>query len=76
MALIRPLFFFGALGAGLLFCYLSSPPPHVVVKFPTPYNADSTVYKDESNTCYKYAAEQVACPADKSLIKAQPLTTT
>lgn len=72
---IKPLFFFVAFAFGILFCYVLAPTPHVVVKFPTPYNADSTVYRDKANTCYKYAADQVACPIDKSIIKAQPILT-
>ena len=70
---IKPLYFFAAFALGLLYCYLSAPSPQVVIKFPTPYNADTTVYTDESDTCYKYAAEKVSCPAEKSQIKAQPI---
>ena len=70
---IKPLYFFAAFAAGLLFCYIMAPTPRIVVKFPTPYNADSTVYVDKADTCYKYAAEQVSCPLDKSTIRAQPI---
>jgi hypothetical protein len=49
-----------------------SPAPHVVVKFPSPYNQD-IVYRDKSNTCYKYQADKGSCPMDKSAIKSQPV---
>lgn len=70
---IRPLYFFGAFALGILFCYVLSPAPRVVVKFPTPYNAETTLYRDKADTCYKYNAEQVSCPLDRSTIRVQPL---
>ena len=70
---IKPLYFFAAFAIGLMFCYILTPPPKVVVKFPTPFNADETIYVDPSDTCYKYAAESVSCPLDKDTIRAQPI---
>lgn len=70
---INPLVFFLAFAAGLLFCYLYNPAPTIVVKFPSPYNAGQVIYKDSSDTCYKYTADKVACPIDSSLIKPQPI---
>lgn len=58
---------------GLFFVYILSPPPNVVLKFPSPYNAGKITYKDKSDTCYTYKADKVACPYDKNLIKPQPL---
>ena len=58
---------------GLFFVYILTPPPNVVLKFPSPYNAGKITYRDKSDTCYVYKADQVACPIDKSLIKPQPL---
>jgi hypothetical protein len=34
-----------ALGAGLLVTYMTVPPPKIVIKFPTPYNAGKIVYE-------------------------------
>jgi hypothetical protein len=31
------------------------------------------VYEDKNNSCYKYKADRVDCPKDKSLVKPQPL---
>ena len=73
---IQPLYFFAAFALGLLFCYILTPPPEVVIKFPTPYNADEIVYKDGTDTCYKYAAEQISCPRDPSIIRDQPIAPT
>lgn len=70
---INPLFFFLAFAVGLFVVYIFNPPPNVVVKFPSPYNAGKVVYKDKSDSCYTYKADKVQCPLDKSLIKPQPL---
>lgn len=70
---INPFYFFVSLAIGFLLVYIMTPPPNVVVKFPSPYNAGKVVYKDKSDTCYKYDAEKQTCPADKTLIKPQPL---
>lgn len=70
---INPLVFFISFGIGLLVCYVYNPKPKVIVKFPSPYNAGKVLYKDNSDSCYKYNASKVACPIDKDLIKEQPI---
>lgn len=70
---IHRLSFFIAFAVGLLACYVLTPPPKVVIKFPTPWNAGQVVYKDKSDNCYVYKADAVACPKDKSTIKPQPI---
>jgi hypothetical protein len=66
-------YFFGSFCIGLFFCYLLSPPIEIVYKFPSPLNAGKIKYKSsESDTCYVYKAENVACPLDKGNIRPQP----
>ena len=48
-----------SLSVGIFFCYLLTPTPNIVIKFPTPDNVDSTVYVDETNNCYKYRADEI-----------------
>ena len=60
---LRPLYFFTAFAIGLLFCYLVTPPPTVVVKFPSPHNAGRVIYKDDADSCFKFNAARVACKA-------------
>ena len=69
---IDPLAFLIALAIGLLLCYVTNPTPKMVVKFPSPINAGKVTYKTD-DSCYKFEAEKTTCPADKSLIKAQPI---
>lgn len=61
-------YFVISLTVGLLFAYLFTPQPEVIIKYPTPENAGKVVYKDVSDVCYKYKANEVSCPADKSKI--------
>jgi hypothetical protein len=66
-------FFLLAFAVGLLVCYLMAPPPEVVVKFPSPFNAGKIVYQDKAGTCFMYKADKSACPKDKASIKEQPI---
>lgn len=66
-------YFFAAFAVGLFFCYVLTPPPEVVIKFPTPYNAGAVRYKNDADTCYVYRADKVACPFDRTMIKPQPV---
>lgn len=66
---IHPIAFFIALFIGLFFCYISTPLPTIVYKYPTPLNAGKVIYKDKVDTCYVYKANEIQCPADKTQIK-------
>lgn len=70
---LNPLAFFIAFAIGLFMCYVTQPRPEMVVKFPSPFNAGDITYTDKSSNCFKFKAEKVSCPIDKSLIKPQPI---
>ena len=71
---LNPYYFAAAFGIGMLIVYISTPPPQVVLKFPSPYNAGTIEYTDKAGACYTYKAEQVPCPKDGAAnIKAQPI---
>jgi len=61
--------FFIALAVGIFITYIYSPPKKIIIKWPTPENAGKIVYKDDSDTCYKYKANEIPCPDDKTQIK-------
>lgn len=71
---LRPLHFFAAFAIGLLVSYMMTPAPKVVVKFPSPYNAGSVVYKDDADNCFKFNAKKVSCADNRAAIRPQPLT--
>lgn len=54
-----------ALAIGMLYVYLKTPMPKIVIKYPNPDNINKVVYKDGSDNCYVYNADKVTCPADK-----------
>jgi hypothetical protein len=66
---IDPTAFFIALAIGLFFTYIFSPPKKIIIKWPTPQNAGKIIYKDSAESCYKYKANEIPCPDDKSQIK-------
>jgi len=61
-------FFLISLCVGFFFVYIFTPYPDVVIMYPTPENAGKIVYKDAADVCYKYRADEVSCPDDKSKI--------
>jgi hypothetical protein len=62
-----------AFAVGLLVCYIMTPAPEVVVKFPSPYNAGKVVYKDKAGACFMYKADKSTCPRDQGQVKNQPI---
>lgn len=65
---------------GLLFIYMFTPAPEVIVKFPSPWNSGHVVYEDGGDKeqgagCYVYTASMETCPIDKKAIKPQPMFT-
>ena len=66
---IDPNAFFISLAIGLLIFYVIAPQKRVIIKYPNPDNVGKVVYKDESENCFKYSAEEVKCPKDKDQIK-------
>ena len=58
---------------GALFAYFKLSTPIVLYRYPTPWNAGKITYIDEADVCYKYKAERVSCPLDKSKISEIPL---
>jgi hypothetical protein len=46
---------------GTVYIYISEPPVRTVIKYPTPYNVNKIVYKNENEQCYMYNAEEVKC---------------
>jgi hypothetical protein len=70
---IVPFYFFVSFAIGIFICYIMTPPPEVIVKFPSPYNSGTVLYHDKANNCYKYKAQKVTCPQDGKNIQPQPI---
>jgi hypothetical protein len=50
-----------AFSFGIAYCYVSTPPSKVVVKFPSPNNAGKIVYRDNADNCFAFDANEVQC---------------
>jgi hypothetical protein len=54
-----------AFAIGIFYVYISTPKPKVIIKYPTPYNANNIVYRHKhSDNCYKYQVEEIKCTAN------------
>jgi hypothetical protein len=71
--MINIFYFVLAFSIGMFIVYITTPPPQIVLKFPSPYNAGKVIYADKANNCYTYEVSDVSCPKDKELIKPQPI---
>jgi hypothetical protein len=68
------LYLVASFAIGLAVMMLTIPKPRVVLKFPSPDNADSHVYKGSDNACYKISADEEDCPADGKHVRSQPVS--
>ena len=62
-----------SLSLGILFVYLFQPDLKVIYVYPTPDNLNKIQYKDKAENCFKFEAQEIQCPADKSKIKDIPV---
>lgn len=69
----NPIVFIISLCVGILCVYAITPPPKVIVKYPTPENSGRVIYKDEAHNCFKIISSEVNCPEDSKQIKSIPL---
>jgi len=60
---IDPMAFFIALAIGIFLSYIQSPKKRIVIKWPTPENAGKIIYKNSSEECYTYKADETPCPS-------------
>jgi hypothetical protein len=53
--------FFIAFFIGILYVYLTTPKQKIIIKYPNPFNANKTIYKNENDICYKYDVKETKC---------------
>ena len=71
---INTKWFLISFAVGLLLVYCTVPQPEVIIKYPTPDNADITIFKDDIDNCYKFDTIEVKCPGDKKKINQIPIS--
>ena len=64
---IDTFWFLISLCIGLLVVYCSTPTPDIIIKYPTPFNAHSLVFKDDSDNCYKFNTQEIRCPRQEEI---------
>jgi hypothetical protein len=62
-------YFLAALFIGIIVVCSTSPTPDIIIKYPTPDNANSVTYKDKAEVCYKYKSNSVQCPSNDRISK-------
>ena len=62
-----------SLAVGIFFVYISSPENKVLLIYPNPDNVDTYLFKDKTDTCYKYMSNEIKCPERDSLIMKYPI---
>jgi hypothetical protein len=62
-------FFLLSLAVGLFFVYIVDTPKKVIYITPNIDNVDKVLYKDNSDKCYKYEANEVTCPSNSKKIE-------
>lgn len=67
---IHSKYFLISLAFGFFICYLTTPPPIILIQHPNPENTNIVYYKNK-NSCFKYDALEIKCPIESSKIKIQ-----
>ena len=62
-----------SLALGFFIVYIQSPNYTKIFVYPNPDNEDKILYKDRTNTCYKFKSKEVKCPANTSEIRSYPI---
>jgi len=70
---IDPWIFLISFSIGMMIAYIATPPPRVIIKFPTLENAGKILYKDDVGVCYRYHPQRVNCPSNPKDIFRPPL---
>ena len=51
-----------SLSFGLFLTYITNPPTRTILVFPTPDNVDELIFRDKSQNCFSFQANEVKCP--------------
>ena len=53
---------------GMFLCYIFTPPPKIVFKYPNFSKKKANIYRDKSKNCYHYRPNKIKCPKDPTSI--------
>jgi hypothetical protein len=69
--IFNPYYFIYGLSIGLILVLLLKPKPKILIQYPTPFNANKTIYKDNLNQSYKLKAIRTQCSNNNKVINPQ-----
>jgi hypothetical protein len=72
--IFNPFVFLGGLIAGIILVCIIRLNAKEVIRYPTPENAASTMYRDKNGVCFKFKSEEVSCDEHKDKVKEFPLS--
>ena len=64
-----------SLAIGLFFAYTTMPKLNTIYVYPNPLTKEEVLYRDATDTCFKFDEVDVECPIDKSKINVVPIQT-
>jgi len=64
---IEPFYFIISFTIGIFIVYMYMPQPDVIVKYPTPENANDTIFKDDVDNCYKFKTTEIPCKNNEAV---------
>ena len=62
-----------SLAIGIFIVYIQAPDLTTIFVYPNPDNEEKVLYKDRTDTCYKYSSEEVSCPSDINKFREYPI---
>lgn len=65
--------FFIAFTLGILYVYLLSGRPEIIIKYPTPDNAHQYIFRDDAENCYRFHTQEIPCPKNPLSINNIPI---
>ena len=62
-----------SLAIGIFIVYIQAPEHTTIFVYPNPDNKDKILYRDRTDTCYKYSSQEVSCPNDIAKFREYPI---
>lgn len=72
--IFNPFIFLGGIIAGIFLVCTMRLKKKEVIRYPTPENAESTVYRDKNGVCFKFKSEEVPCDENTEKVTEYPLS--
>lgn len=72
--IFNPFIFLTGIIAGIFLICTMRLKTKEVIRYPTPENSGSTLYRDKNGVCFKFKSEEVSCDEHKDKVTEYPLS--